>query len=93
MKSHTTPLPAAAICAVVGSGIGVALGALDGVAVGAVVGVAVGVLAAAVAVGVALGVDAAGAHALRRMRMNAKTVFLTLDLHEDERRGVPRRSR
>src|SRR5437868_7817341 len=76
MKTHTTPLPAAAICAVVGSGIGVPVGTADAVTLGVGVGVD-----ALVAVGLGLelgvGVDAAGAHADRTKAMNRKSCFFT----------------
>src|ERR1700741_793732 len=81
MKTQTTPFPAAATCAVVGSGIGVLDGRTDAVAVG--VGVAAGVcvaVALVVGIGLPVGVDAAGAHAaMRRMKrtMGRNSWFFT----------------
>jgi hypothetical protein len=82
-NTHTTPLPAAAICALVGSGIGVPLGAGDtvGAAVAVAVGAAVGLGAVVlVVVGLALaaGLSAPGAHALRRSAMTAMRVNFML---------------
>jgi hypothetical protein len=81
MNTQTTPLPAAAICAVVGSAIGVPDGAAEGGALG--VGVALGVCVAAavlvpVGVTLALGVDAAGLHAtMRRIARESNLWFMT----------------
>jgi hypothetical protein len=81
MNTQTTPLPAAAICAEVGSAIGVPDGAAEDGALG--VGVALGVCVAAavlVPVGVILelGADAAGPHAtMKRIGRQTNLLFMT----------------
>ena len=72
MKTHTTPLPAAATCAVVGSAIGVPDGVTDDVALGVCVGAPV-LVAVAVGLELGVGVDAAGAHAEMKSAMNRKS--------------------
>ena len=76
MKTHNTPLPAAAICADVGSAIGVVLGRVEGVAVAGALEVA-GALVAGDAVGDDDGEDAAGAHAPNTTKRTNSKRFLT----------------
>jgi hypothetical protein len=73
MKTQTTPLPAAAIWAPVGSAIGVADGRTVEVAVGVGEGVA---LLVVVGVLLGVGVEAAGAHAAIAVMSRDSRLFL-----------------